>query len=70
MTSAVQTSPALLPVAVDGFEGYKVIPRAAVKVQKVTSIDAFKSNGMDFRSLKPAVMVKDMLIVRDGPAQL
>lgn len=41
----------------------KIVELGSVKVEKVTSLDDFKSRSINFRLLKPAVMVNGALWV-------
>jgi hypothetical protein len=45
--------------------GVEMIPMGNIRVQKITSIADFKSKNIDFRSLRPAVMVNQTLIFKD-----
>ena len=48
--------------------GYKAIPMAKVNVQRISSIADMKGKKIDFRALRPAVMVNRTLIVKDTGA--
>lgn len=45
--------------------GYRTIPMANLSLQRITSIADMKSLKIDFRTLRPAVMVDRTLIVKD-----
>ena len=48
--------------------GYRTIPIVNINVQKIVSIADMKAKKIDFRSLRPAVMVDRTLIVKDTAA--
>lgn len=45
--------------------GYRTIPMTNVNVQRISSIADMKAKKIDFRTLRPAVMVNRTLIVKD-----
>ena len=65
MTSTAQSYPQACDETsvTAALKGVKMIPRSAITVQKVTSLDAFRSSPIDFKSLKPGVILGDKVVV-------
>lgn len=48
--------------------GYRTIPMVNINVQRIASIADMKAKKIDFRTLRPAVMINRTLIVKDTAA--
>ena len=67
MSTLMQNQAAnVLPHEEKGIE-VRRIPLEGIRVEKVTSLDAFKAKLIDFRALRPAVMVDGMMVVKALP---
>jgi hypothetical protein len=68
--SAILQSDAKLAINLESTgRGVRMLPMGTFTVQKVMNLDEFKSRKMDFRSLKPAVLVNHTLMVSSTTPQ-
>jgi hypothetical protein len=47
------------------FKGMEIIPITKIKVERIVSMADFKSKNIDFRSLRPAIMINQSLLVEN-----
>ena len=65
MTSVIINDASLATNHSNTFKNQEMIPISQVKVVKVVSMADFKSKNIDFRSLRPAVLINQTLLIKN-----
>lgn len=70
MTSIVASDALYAQTRADLPNGVRIMPLGSFRVEKVGSLDEFKSKKWNFAAMRPAVLLKDTLVLAQPRSEL